>query len=600
MKLSDYIANYLSKQGMSHVFAITGGTVIHLIDSIAEAPNIKYICLQHEQAGAMAADAYSRVSKTMGIALATSGPGATNMLTGVCCAFYDSIPVLYITGQVNTFRLKGDAGVRQSGFQETDVVDIYKPITKYAIRIDDPMRIRYELEKACYLARAGRPGPVLIDIPDDIQREDIDPDKLEQFIPEPDTKKQSNLNKLEGQVIECIKLLKRAKRPVIILGWGVRLAGASQAAREFVEKLGFPVALTWAMLDMLPSDHDLAVGSFGTHGTRYANFTVQNADLILSIGSRLDTHATGNPPNTFARGARKIIVDVDLNELNKFERLGLKVDLLVHTEAKDFIKLIHQKIDETAMQDISIWTEQIATWKKRYPICPPKYYEQKDVNPYVFAKILSNESAEGDIVFVDTGCTLVWVMQVFDIKEKQRILHDFNNTAMGYALPASIGASFALGKKPIICVTGDGSLQLNLQELATIIKHQLPIKVFLINNRGYGMIQQTQDQWLDSKYQASAVEGGLAVPDLVKVATAYGYKIVTIAANKEIKGQVREVLDCNGPVICNVEIGAYHRVIPQVKHGRPNEDAEPLLDREEFLENMLVKPVKASIDWDLG
>lgn len=595
MKLSDYIADYLSKQGISYVFAITGGAVIHLINSIADTPNITYICLQHEQAGAMAADAYSRVSKKMGVAIATSGPGATNMVTGVCCAFYDSVPSLYITGQVATFRSKRNTGVRQLGFQETDTIDIYKPITKYAVRIDDPKKIRYELEKACYVAKSGRAGPVLLDIPDDIQREQIDPDKLEPFIPESDDKNQSNLSKSEGKIKECIKLLENAKRPVIILGWGIRLSGSTKVAREFVEKLDFPVALTWAMMDMLPSNHNLTIGAFGTHGTRYANFTIQNADLILSIGARLNMHHTGSPITTFAREARKIIVDIDPNELNKFKKLGLKVDLSINADTKDFLHAICQKVTKTAMQDISIWTKQITAWKKRYPICPTKYYEEEKVNPYVFVKALSKQSAEGDVIFVDTGCILAWMMQAFDFKEKQRMLHDFNNTAMGYALPASIGASFALDRKPIICVTGDGSLQMNIQELATVIRHKLPIKIFVINNHGYSMVRQTQDQWLDSKYNASSVEGGLAFPDFVKVADAYGYKTMTITANKDVMKGIKKVLDCNGSVFCNVEIGPHHRVIPQVKYGRPNEDGEPLLNRKEFLENMIVKPMEISL-----
>lgn len=592
MKLSDYIADFLVNQGIRHVFAISGGASVHLIDSIAKHPKINYVCPQHEQAGAMAADAYSRVTENLGAAISTSGPGATNMLTGVCCAYYDSVPVIYITGQVTTFRLKRDTGVRQMGFQETDVVDIYKPITNYAVRIDDPMRIRYELEKACYLARSGRPGPVLLDIPDNLQREQINPAELESFIPEPESKNPSDFG---NKVDRCIQLLESAKRPVVILGWGVHLAKAEREAREFVEQLGFPVVPTWAMMAMLPSDHPLVIGSFGTHGTRYGNFTVQNADLILAIGARLDTREAGSPITTFAREAKKIIVDIDSNELNKFEKLGIEVDLLIHADAKDFLQLLNRSIAGIAKQDITRWTERIAAWKKRYPICPSEYYEQEEVNPYVFVKALSKESAEGDVIFVDTGCALAWMMQAFEFKANQRLFHDFNNTAMGYALPASIGACFALYGKPITCVTGDGSLQMNIQELATVVRHKLPIKIFLINNHGYSMIQQTQEQWLGSKYLASTVEGGLAFPDFVKVADAYGYKTVTIDGNRELHIRIREVLDSDGPVFCNVEIRQEHRVIPQTKFGRPIEDAEPLLDRREFLRNMIVKPVEESL-----
>ena len=591
MKLSDYIADFLANQGIRHAFAISGGASVHMIDSIARHPRINYICTQHEQAGAMAADAYSRVTGNLGTAIATSGPGATNMATGVCCAYYDSIPVIYITGQVASFRLKRDSCVRQMGFQETDVVDIYKPITKYTMQVKDPKRIRYEMEKACHLAKSGRPGPVLIDIPDDFQREQINPDELKPYTPEQENK---NLDCLSQQVDKCIQLLEKAKRPVIILGWGTRLAKAEWEARELVDKLGFPVVPTWAMLDMLPSIHPLVVGGFGSHGTRYGNFAVQNADLILSIGARLDTRAS-SPLNTFARGAKKIIVDIDPNELNKFKLLNMEIDILIHADAKNFLQIINQRITNISKKDTSEWIERITGWKKRYPICPPEYYQQEEVNPYIFVKVLSKESAEGDVIFVDTGCTLAWMAQAFDFKPNQRLFHDFNNTAMGYALPASIGACFALNGQSITCVTGDGSLQMNIQELATVLRHNLSIKIFLINNHGFSMIRQTQEQWLNSKYEASTVKSGLAFPDFVKVANAYGYKVVTIAANKELSLRIREVLDSDGPVFCNVEIRPEHRVIPQAKFGRPIEDSEPLLDRREFLENMIVKPHEASL-----
>ena len=592
MKLSDYIADFMAGQNIRHVFAISGGASIHIIDSIAKHPEIEYICPQHEQAGAMAADAYSRVTRNLGVAVSTSGPGATNMLTGICCAYYDSVPVLYITGQVTTFRLKRDLGVRQLGFQETDVIDICRPVTKYAAQLDNPNRIRYELEKACYIAKSGRPGPVLLDIPDNLQREHIDPDRLESFTPE----SKINNPSIKGPMIDrCIELLKQAKRPVVILGWGIYLANADVEARNFIEKLGFPVLPTWAMADFLPYDHPLMVGTFGTHGARYGNFTVQNADLILAIGTRLDTRVAGSPVSTFAREARKIVVDIDANELNKFRTLGAEFDLTIHADAKKFLKAINNKITRFEKQNISGWIERIAAWKEKYPICPPEYYKEKGVNPYVFVKALSKASMKGDALITDTGCTLAWIAQAFEFKSGQKLYHDFNNTAMGYALPASIGACFALDKKPVICVTGDGSLQMNIQELATVIRHKLPIKIFLINNHGFSMIQQTQDQWLDSRYNASTVEGGLAFPDFVKVAIAYGFKTVTIHENREVEASVREVLQSNGPVLCNVEVDPGHRVIPQVKYGRAIEDSEPLLNRKEFFENMIVKPLELSL-----
>lgn len=570
---------------------LTGGAAAHLIDSVAKNPDIDYICTQHEQAAAMAADAYSRVTGNLGAAIATSGPGATNLITGACCAYYDSIPVIYITGQVATFRSHKGTGVRQLGFQETDTVDMFRPITKYAVLLEDPKRIKYELEKAVYIAKSGRPGPVLIDVPDNLQRENIIPEKLESFIPEKEPK---DAGKLDGQISRCIQLLEKAKRPVIILGWGIRLAKAEEEAKGLINKLGFPVLPTWATMDMLPSNHPLVVGSFGLHGTRYGNFTIQNADLILSIGCRLDTHLTGSPLTAFARGAKKIIVDIDATELNKFNKFGMNADEIIRADAKDFLTVINKKIDGIKTQDISKWKRKIADWKTKYPICPREYYRQDGVNPYVFVKTLAAESSEGDVIFVDSGCGVAWMMQAFDFKEKQKLFSAFNNTPMGYSLPASIGGSLASDNKPVTCITGDGGLQINIQELSTILRHNLPVKIFLLNNHGYSMIKQTQEQWLDSRYEASTVEGGLAFPDFVKVAKAYGFKTVNITTNKGLKRGIRETLNSAGPVFCNIEISPQHRVIPQVKFGRPIEDTEPLLDRKEFLENMIIEPLEVS------
>ncbi|MBI1910254.1 MAG: thiamine pyrophosphate-binding protein [Deltaproteobacteria bacterium] len=592
MKMSDYIADFLAKQGIRHVFAITGGACIHLIDSLSKHPDITFICPQHEQAGAMAADAYSRITGNLGVALATSGPGATNMMTGVCCAYFDSVPVLYITGQVASFRSKGNTGVRQVGFQETDTVDMYRPITKYAVLVKDRKKIRYELEKAVSIAKTGRPGPVLVDIPDDFQREPINTDELEPFIPTPEIK---DLNQLKAQIGQCLPLLQAAKRPVVILGWGVRLSKAEEEAKKLVEKLGFPIVPTWGIADLFPSDHPLLAGTFGVHGTRYGNYTVQNADLVLAVGTRLDTHEAGSPLSSFAREAKRIIVDIDPFELKKFGTFGLTADLLIQAEAKDFLSLTLSQLKSVKSQDLSAWKKRISGWKEKYPICPPAYYAEKKLNPYVFVKTLSKRAPEGEIFFIDTGCAVAWMMQAFEFKTGQRAFSAFNNTPMGYALPASMGASLALDKKQITCVVGDGALQMNIQELATLLRHDLPIKIFLINNHGYSMVQQTQDQWLNSRYAATTVEGGLAFPNFVRVAEAYGYKTLTIDTNKEVDQKIAEAYNTPGPLFCNVEIDGAYRVVPQAVYGRPIEDAEPLLGRKEFFENMIVKPTASSL-----
>jgi acetolactate synthase I/II/III large subunit len=592
MKLSDYIADFLSEKKISHVYVLQGGAAAHLIDSLAKNDSINYICMQHEQACAMAADAQARVTGDIGVAVTTSGPGATNLITGICSAYYDSIPVVYITGQVSTSRNKGDTGVRQIGFQETEIVPMVETITNYAVYLNDPHRIRYELEKAFYLAKEGRAGPVLIDVPDDFQREQVNPDEMESFIPPPVTS--NNQQGLADQIERCIELIQKCKRPAIIFGAGIYLSKAQKEAKHLLNALEFPLVPTWAAADFLASDHPLSVGTFGTHGTRYANNTVQNADLILSIGSRLDTKATGTPITTFAREAKKIVVDIDIHELNKFEKFGLVIEENIQCDAKIFLQALNEKIAKIKKPDISEWLLKISEWKNKYPICPSEYYTEKDVNPYVFVKSLSKECEEGDNIIIDTGCCVAWMMQAFDFKENQRLLHDWNNTAMGWAIPASIGAAFEKKNQRIICVIGDGSLQMNIQELSTIIQHQLPIKIFILNNGGYSMIRQTQDQWLDSKYEASSKEGGLVFPNFIKISEAYGFKTVNITSNQGMNEYIKETLSGLDPVICNVEIPATHRVIPLAKFGYPNEDQEPLLSRSEFFKNMIIEPLAVS------
>lgn len=590
MKLSDFVADFIARQGVRHVFAISGGASLHLIHSVAEHPDIDFVCPLHEQAGAMAADAYSRITRNLGVAISTSGPGGTNMITGMCGAYYDSVPVLYLTGQVATFRFKGNTGVRQYGFQETDIVSVCRPITKYAVTVTDPSRIRYELEKACHIAKTGRPGPVLVDIPDNLQREQIDPGHLDGYQPDSVTTPPD----LSAQVNQCLPLLTQAKRAVLVLGWGIRLAGADEDAHRLVDKLGFPVVPTWGMADFLPAGHPLVVGTFGTHGTRYGNFAIQNADLILAVGTRLDTHETGSPLSSFARDAVKIVVDIDQAELDKAPYYGMKIDVPVQADAGVFIRALLNALPSGKGSNLEPWKRHIREWMERYPICPDNYFREDPVNPYVFVHELSALLGEDVSVVVDTGCAIAWMMQAFRPKRGQRVIHDFNNTAMGYALPGSVGASLAREGRPVVCVTGDGSLQMNIQELATVIHYKLPVKIILFNNRGYSMIQQTQDQWLDSKYIASSPEGGLPVPDFGKIAQAYGYRTWTIRKNSEVHKALREVLAQDGPAFCDVQIAPAHRVIPQVKYGRPIEDSEPLLDRDEFNRAMIVRPLDIS------
>ncbi len=540
----------------------------------------------------MAADGYARVTGGLGCAVATSGPGATNLITGICSSYYDSVPVLYLTGQVATFRSKGDTGVRQIGFQETDTVEMCRTVTKYAVLVTDPYRILYELQKAVAIARSGRPGPVLVDVPDDLQRMDIDPAKLIRYqaaeIPAPPA--------IPAETIEaCVAALRSAHRPVLIYGWGVHLAGAEDEARALARMLHVPVAMTWAALDLLPAADPLAIGGFGTHGVRHANFAVQNADLILAIGSRLDTKATGTPPTTFARGAKIIMCDIDPTELGKFVRLGVQLHLGIAANAKALLHALLRRAKQEAWPEPTAWLAMIDDWKRRYPVCLPSYAREKKVNPYWLVQKLSEALDENEIIFSDTGCALAWMMQGYAFKAGQRFYHAFNNTPMGYALPGAIGAAFARPGKRIICIGGDGSLQMNIQELATVIHHRLPIKVILLNNHGHSMVQQTQEMWLGGNYYATSVEGGLASPDFVAVAQAYGFPATSVDLNADLPAKIAAMLATDGPFFLNIEVDRQHRVTPQVKFGRPNEDADPLLERPEFLANMVVAPLPVSL-----
>ena len=594
MRVSEYVAAFIARLGIRHVFVVTGGAAAHIIDAIAVHPDLEYVCPQHEQASAMAVDAYARVTKNMGAAVVTTGPGVTNLITGISCLYYDSLPSLFIAGQVSTFRLSKNApNVRQLGFQEAPHLELVRPVTKYAVCVEDPARIRYELEKAVHLARSGRPGPVFVEIPDNVQRMEIDAESLEGFRPD---SVRRDLSDLEAKVGRCLQMIAKAKRPILVLGAAIKIAEVEERAKALASKLRFPIALTWATMDMYPHDHPMNTGGFGVSSTRRGNFAIQNADLVLSIGSRLDTHATGSPINMFAREAAKVIVDIDSSELGKFARQGMNVDLPIQADVRDFFDVIEKNFSAIKTGDLTEWHRRIAEWRTKYPECLPEFRSQKDhVNPYVFLDALSNETGPDDIIIPDCGGNLIQTFQGYRVKGNQTLFSAFNNSPMGYSLAASMGACLADRKRRVICIIGDGGLQVNIQELGTILRYKLPIKIFLFNNHGYGIIQQTQDDWLESRYWASRPQTGLADPDYVKIAEAYGMKTVTVQNHNGMTEKIRGVLDSEGPVLCNLEFDQNQRIFSMLKAGRPIEDANPLLDRKEFKENMLVKPLDISL-----
>lgn len=590
MKVSDYILDYLASLKVKHVFLLTGGAIAFVVDAFYGRKDIRYICVAHEQAGAMAADAYSRLGPGIAATMVTSGPGATNLITGICCSYFDSIPTIHISGQVNTFEQKTNSKVRQVGFQETDIVNIVKPITKFAAQLDKPENIRYLLEKATYIATSGRPGPVLIDIPQNFQRAEIDSKKLIGFISSNSIHYKDADQELLSKIKKTIRIIKKAKRPILLVGGGIKIAKAQREIRQLTKLLQIPIVTSWSGFDLFAHNHPLLIGSIGVYGNRAANFAVQNADVLLSIGSRLDTRQTGGKPETFAREAKKIVVDIDQAELDK--RRGLKPDIAIQTDAKKFIVNMIEELNSAKDQkthDTSEWKLLCKKWRKTYITVKPEYYKEKKVNPYVFIKTLSEELNKNAVIIPDDGGNLSWAMQAFEIKEGQRMFSAYGNSPMGYAFPASIGASLAIGKKDIICIDGDGSIQINIQELQTIAHYKIPVKVFIINNNGYGIIKQFQATWLGGRFEATGK--GVSSPDFLKVGQAYNIASFRIKDPKEVRGKIRQVLEYKGPVLCDVIIDEYQKIIPRIEYGKPLEDMVPSLPKEELLQNLFIKPL---------
>lgn len=597
MKLADYIVDYIASLGTKDVFIITGGAIAHVTDALgrraSEKGDMSYVCFQHEQAGAMAAEAYSRLGPGLGVMCATSGPGATNLITGMCGCWFDSIPALFITGQVGSAEALSTAQStpRQVGFQETDIVSIVQPITKFAVTVDDPKKIRYYLEKAVYLAQCGRPGPVLVDVPVDFQVVEVEPAELDGFSPEELTAADGLDSDaiLESKIKDICALIKDARRPLLLLGGGIHIGGAEAEARAVAELLGIPVVVSWSGFDILPHTHPLFLGHIGVYGDRGANLAMQNCDLLISVGSRLDTRQTGGRVATFARGAKKVMVDIDRNEIEKGR--GLSIDIGVVAHVKKFLTRFACVLPVADASDSADWFEKTKTWKGKYSAVLSEYETQPALSAYTFARKLSDALPEGQTIIVDEGGNLVWTMQSFRIKEGQRLISTFGNSPMGYALPAAIGASFAIGKKPVICIDGDGGFQMNIQELQTIKHYNLPIKIFILNNRSMGIIKQFQDLYFGSRYYATTTDGGYSSPDFAAVAQAYGIDAVTIERLSDVETVLAQVLGHDGPILCNVLIDVEQKLNPKLEFGRPLEDMTPYLPREEFLKNMMVEPL---------
>jgi acetolactate synthase-1/2/3 large subunit len=599
IKLSDWVFQFLAGQGVKHVFQVTGGGAMHLNDSLGQCKEIEYICTLHEQAAAMAAESYAKVANALGVCVVTTGPGGTNALTGVAGAWLDSTPMLVISGQVKRADLKGATGVRQMGVQEVDVVAMATPVTKYAVTVTDPADIRYHMERAVHLARTGRPGPVWIDIPLDVQGAMIDQSSLRAFTPPAaEIAGLATAPQLAEAVRKSIELLNAAERPVMLIGNGVRLGHARAEMRALIERLGLPVLTTWPAQDLVPDDHPLMIGRPGPVAPRGANFALQNSDWMLALGARLDLVVTGYAPQNFARGAKKIQVDIDASELRK---MGKTIDVPVCADVRAFIAEMTRQLGAVKPRDRIAWNTRCSEWTAKYPVILPEYRSlSTGVSTYVLAEAISAASAPDDVIVSgSSGAGIEIFCLAVKLREGQRIFLTTALGAMGNGLPGVIGACIAHGKRRTIAVDGDGGLQLNIQELETIRRLNLPVKVFVLNNDGYASIRTSQSRYFGRLAGADSTSG-VTLPPLQGVVEAYGLPYARIDHDRDLAGQVSELLEAPGPLVVEVMTPREEPRAPSLSSirrpdgtmvSKPLEDLWPFLPRDEFNANMIIPPL---------
>jgi acetolactate synthase-1/2/3 large subunit len=596
IRVADFIAQHLADRGVRHVFLVSGGGAMFLNNAFGSEPRLRYICNHHEQASAIAAEGYARVTGNVGVINVTTGPGGINSLNGVFGAWTDSIPMVIVSGQVKRETLLATynlPGLRQLGDQEVDIVRMVKGITKYAVLITDPQTIRYHLERALYLATSGRPGPCWIDVPVDVQSSMVDPAALKPYDPAEDEPRW-DFDKLKAACRETLDRIEAAKRPVILAGTGVRVAGAVQLFRDVVHQLGVPVTTAWTH-DLIASDDPAFCGRPGTIGERAGNFTVQNSDVLLILGSRLNIRQISYNWKSFARHAHKIWVDVDAAELNK---PTVKPDTPVHADAKLFLEelqrqLAARKWDSGPHRDWLRWCKERV---ERYPVVLPKHREfHGAINAYHFMEVLFQKLAEDDVVVSGDATACIVPYQVAKLKAGQRLISNSGSASMGHDLPAAVGAAVARGGKRVICLAGDGSVQLNIQELQTIVHHRLPIKLFVLNNDGYLSIRTTQKNFF-GRQVGEGPESGVTFPDMVKIGAAYGIPSFRIEG-KDFGSGIDRVLASDGPCLAEAMLDRTQTFEPrlsskQLPDGRivtaPMEDMFPFLDREELKQNLLI------------
>ncbi len=592
IKLSDYVIKRLEETGVKHMFMLPGGGAMHLNDSLGKSEKIQYVGCLHEQACAIAAEAYARVNNKLGLLMVTTGPGGTNALTGIAGAYIESTPVFVVSGQVKRLDMINGQGIRQQGMQELDIISVVKPITKYAALVDDPQMIRYHIDRALYEATHGRKGPVWLDIPLDVQATMINEENLIGYTPF-ELPKNAGLDK---KVLQVIDALNQSERPVLMVGNGIRLADALPELKTLYEALNIPVLTTWNGIDLIEEDNPLYFGRPGGLGHRYANFMQQNSDFFLSIGARLNLLQTGYNFDGFARAAYKVMVDIDEAELHK---INVRPDLPVCADAGDFIREILNHKELIQKKDRPDWFAYGRRMQKKYPLVSKEYWEQKElVNTYCLLETISKYMNPEDIyVSGSSGSCIDISMQTFKVKKGQRVFCTKGLASMGYGFPSTIGACLASGGRRTVGVNGDGGFVMNIQELETVRRLNLPIKLFVLCNRGYGAIQATQTNLFNMHFVDCNEASGLSVPPIAKVAEAFGLKTLSIYSNGELDEKVREALDYDGPVIVEVFTPITLTALPkQVSYKRsdgqmeslPLEYMNPPISEEEMRENMLI------------
>jgi acetolactate synthase-1/2/3 large subunit len=612
MRVADYIAQRLTQLGLTHVFLVTGGGAMHLNDAFGRAPGLTYVCFHHEQACAIAADAYARLGGKPAILNVTTGPGGINALNGVFGAYTDSLPMVVVSGQVRRETIAGNfpIGLRQLGDQEVDIVRMVGGITKSAVTVQDPQRIRYEIEKAYHLAITGRPGPTWVDVPIDIQGAFIDPDTLPGFDPlaaPADAAVVTETGLMEGKALRdaakaVVAELKRAKRPCVLPGSGVRIAGAEPAFQRVIKLLQVPVPTAFNAHDLVANDHRLYAGRAGTVGDRAGNFAVQNADFLLVLGCRLNIRQISYNWGSFARGATKAMVDVDRAELHK---PTLSIDLPIHADLNAFLAAFEVELQgyspPAPHAEYLAWCQARVA---RYPTVLPEYWRDANgVNPYCFGAALFEALGPDDIVVTGDGTACVVVFQSAKLKQGQRLFSSSGCASMGYDVPAAIGAWHASAKTGrIICIAGDGSIMMNIQELQTIVGQRIPVKLFVLNNDGYHSIRQTQQNYFPDNVVGCGPESGVTFPDFQKLGAAFGFETRVSSSHADLAGAIRQTLDGGGAQLCEVMLDKAQPFAPKLSSRRLEdgsmvtsalEDLAPFLSREELADNMLLPAARA-------